>query len=328
MKEALHYRQSEKNQVICALCPKECRLKPGQRGVCRVRENIDGRLIATNYGECTSSGLDPIEKKPLYHFYPGKLIFSVGTRGCNLHCQFCQNWSIAHRDPEVALLTPEKLVDLAAQSPDSIGLAYTYSEPTVWYEFVLDAARIASEKGLKNVLVTNGFINEKPLLELLPHIDAMNIDVKGFSDQFYREVVAGQRGPVMRTVEQAIGHCHLEITTLLIPGRNDNPTETEELTKWLARLSPDLPLHFSRYFPRYQMSDEPTPLSTLRQAWEIARGHLHYVYIGNAPEVGGSDTNCPQCQQVVITRRGFEVAFPGLSGENCTQCGYLIKIIK
>jgi pyruvate formate lyase activating enzyme len=226
--------------------------------------------------------LDPIEKKPLYHFYPGSTILSVGTWGCNFHCQFCQNWAIAHGNPQVFFTEAEQLAQLAMQQgPDCIGVAYTYSEPTVWFEYVKDSAAAVKKAGLKNVLVTNGFINEEPLKALLPVIDAMNIDVKSFHPEFYQERCKGGLAAVKRTVEIASRHCHVEVTTLLIPGLNDSDEEITHLIHWLATINPEIPLHFSRYYPSYRMNRQPTPLETLMRARELALPFIHHVHIGN-----------------------------------------------
>ncbi|MDD3652744.1 MAG: AmmeMemoRadiSam system radical SAM enzyme [Desulfotomaculaceae bacterium] len=330
MHEALYYEKKERKLTACRLCPKLCTIREGKSGFCRVRHNLEGTLFATNYGQVTAFGLDPIEKKPLYHFCPGSAILSVGTVGCNLRCGFCQNWSIAHGNPKTTDLTPVKLVELARlqieRGYDNIGIAYTYSEPLIWYEFVLDTARMAQAAGLKNVLVTNGYVNETPLRELLPYIDAMNIDVKGFTDEYYHDSCKGRLEPVVRTVEIASQECHVELTNLLVTGLNDSPEEIGQLVDWIASLDATIPLHFSRYFPNFEVEHLPTPLKTLRQALEIARKKLDFVYIGNAPEVGSQDTYCPQCGEMLINRTGYNSRVIGLSGSNCRGCGRAIKI--
>lgn len=282
MERALYWEKRDSG-IKCLLCPQGCLIGANGTGLCRVRKNCDGTLMSLNYGQISSAALDPVEKKPLYHFYPGRTILSVGTWGCNLKCRFCQNWEISQGTPRVSLLEPAALAQLALQQGDScIGVAYTYSEPTVWYEYVLKAAAAVREAGQKNVLVTNGFINEKPLLELLPFVDAMNIDVKSFTEGFYREVCAGGLAAVKRSVETATQHCHVEVTTLLIPGLNDIEEEIRALSFWLGNINPEIPLHFSRYFPRYKMDLPPTSMETLLRARETARGFLKHVYIGNA----------------------------------------------
>ncbi len=276
------YWEPAEMAVRCNLCPHFCQIPPGRTGRCRVRLNEAGALFSQNYGEVTSIAMDPIEKKPLYHFFPGQMILSVGTWGCNLHCQFCQNWEIAHGDPAFAAISPEKLAELAEeQGPLNIGVAFTYSEPVVWFEYVCDAAAAVKKRGLKNVLVTNGFINPEPLAELLPLIDAINIDVKAFRAPFYQDVCAGELEAVKRTVEIAAGHCHVEVTTLVIPGLNDGDDEIVSLARWLANIDPEIPLHLSRYFPRYRLELPATPLERLLRARGLAEQYLNNVYVGN-----------------------------------------------
>ncbi len=324
MREALYYRPGEAG-VICELCPKGCTIGEGRTGFCRVRKNIGGRLYAQNYAACSSYALDPIEKKPLYHFYPGSSILSLGTWGCNFACKFCQNWEIAQADPQTMELLPGEAVRLAReQGPANIGIAFTYSEPSVWYEYILDTAQAGSKAGLKNVLVTNGFINPKPLAELLPYIDAMNIDVKAYNSEYYHKVCAGGLDDVKRTVELAAQHCHVEITTLLVPGLNDAKEEIAGLAEWLATVNKDIPLHFSRYFPNYKMEAPPTPLSTMEMAYETARKQLSYVYLGN---IGGRGVNtyCPDCGLLVLDRIS---GHSHLADEKkCPRCGSVIAIV-
>lgn len=239
-------------------------------------------MMSLNYGEISSMALDPVEKKPLKHFFPGHTILSVGTWGCNFSCQFCQNWQLAQGNPSVSQLDPVHLSEIATQhGTDCIGVAYTYSEPTVWFEYVMDSAIAVRKRRLKNVLVTNGFINQAPLIELLPFIDAMNIDVKSFTEDFYRDICAGGLEAVKRTVETAVRQCHVEISTLLIPGQNDGTGEIESLARWLGTLDTGIPLHLSRYFPRYRMKLPPTPIDTLLRAQETASRYLKNVYLGN-----------------------------------------------
>lgn len=313
--------------VECELCPQDCRIRPGHRGICRYRVNDGGTLRAKSYGRVSSYGYDPIEKKPLYHFMPGAIIFSAGTVGCNLGCGFCQNWQISQSDAGTTYLSPEQSAILAGADTGagrrSVGIAYTYSEPLVWWEYVYDTAREVREHGLVNVLVTNGFIEEEPLRELLPYVDAMNIDVKAFKDGFYREVCHGRLAPVLRTVEVAHAQgVHVEVTTLLIPGLNDEPDEIKQLVHWLAGVDRGIPLHFSRYFPNYRMAEPgPTPLETLVAARDIAREKLDFAYIGNALAGPGVDTECPACGTTVIKRDGYRVSTRGLRGDSCARCG-------
>ncbi|MEW5706418.1 MAG: AmmeMemoRadiSam system radical SAM enzyme [Actinomycetota bacterium] len=296
MKEAMYYEKRENKKVKCKLCPQLCLIDPSEVGFCCARKNIDGVLFALEYGRVSSAHLDPIEKKPLYHFHPGTTIFSVGGLGCNLRCPWCQNWSISQpkdRFPEVPIedviekftdgMTPERVIDMAKKysSYGCIGIAYTYNEPFIWYEYVLDTASLAKEAGLYNVLVTNGYVMEEPLQQLLPFIDAMNIDVKGFKDSFYRRL-GGHLRPVLKTAEIAKQHCHVEITNLVIPGLNDSRQDFESLVDWIANsLGKDTPIHFSRYFPQYRTEVDPTPIETLFLAERIAKKKLGFVYLGN-----------------------------------------------
>lgn len=327
MKEALFWETAEDGRVKCFLCPHNCLISEGKSGFCRQRKNVKGKLYTLNYGRVSSYGVDPIEKKPLYHFYPGSLIFSLGTLGCNFRCRFCQNWQIAQvEDGPAVEITPERAVELARSFKGNIGIAYTYSEPLIWYEYVLETARLAKEKGLKNVLVTNGFVNEKPLKDLLPYIDAMNIDVKGFTREFYKEYIKGDLSPVIETVERASKECHVEITTLLIPGLNDSEEDIRALSRWLGSLKRDIPLHLTRYFPNYKMDLPPTPVETMKKAREIAAAELDYVYLGNIRNEG-NNTYCPRCRTLLIERTGT-VKFQGLSQNGkCSNCGREINIV-
>jgi pyruvate formate lyase activating enzyme len=320
--EAKFYKKEAVNKVRCVLCPHRCFLPNNRTGICLARKNIDGVLYTMNYGEVTSYAMDPIEKKPLYHFYPGSEIFSIGTWGCNFKCTFCQNWTISQQKVSAEHFDKEGIVEMA-KAENSIGIAYTYNEPTIWYEFVYDTAKLAKENGLKNVLVTNGFISEEPLKEILPLIDAMNIDLKAGSESFYRELCAGQLPPVMRTIKIAFeAGCHIELTTLIIPTLNDRKEELEEIVNWVASISEDIPLHFSRYFPQYKMDLDPTPIETLLNAYEIGKKKLKNVYLGNvASEVGGANTYCPKCKKELIHREFYDIKVTGLNKNTCKYCG-------
>jgi pyruvate formate lyase activating enzyme len=273
-------------RVLCGICPHGCGIEEGHTGFCGARGNIDGNITAVNYGRITSIALDPIEKKPLHRFLPGSTILSVGSFGCNLRCPFCQNCDISMADSKAAEtydMTPEQLVDkaLALRPKGNIGIAYTYNEPLIGYEFVYDCAGLAHKNGLKNVLVTNGYICEKPLREILPFIDAMNIDLKGFTEAFYKKL-SGDLETVKRSIALSAKSSHVEVTTLVIPGENDSADEMAALSGWLATISPDIPLHLSRFFPRFKYKDKsPTPPETLYTLREIALQHLKYVYLGN-----------------------------------------------
>lgn len=278
-----------REQVLCDVCPKFCKLREGQIGFCRARSNIGGKIVPINYGQATSLALDPIEKKPLMCFCPGTYILSYGSYGCNLRCPYCQNASISMAGPDNCphrLITPEGLTDLAVdlskQEPGNIGVAFTYNEPTVCFEFIRDTSKLLHEAGLKSVVVTNGGLVRKYADELLPHVDALNIDLKGFSDEFYR-YVKGEFDTVKEFIKAAVEHkCHVELTTLAIPTKNDDPEEMEREAEWIASISPDIPLHLSRFFPRYKVDDlPPTPAETIYRLKDIAQKKLKYVYTGN-----------------------------------------------
>lgn len=270
---------------VCMVCPHACVLKEGEIGLCGARKNIDDRVVDDNYGQLTAIALDPIEKKPLMRFCSGSRILSVGSFGCNLQCPFCQNSSISMHGNEMThqIMQPEELVHLAEElrGQGNIGLAYTYNEPIVGYEFVRDCAYAAREKNLKNVLVTNGFCNEGPWRELLSVIDAVNIDLKAFSQKFYR-AIGGDLETVKHSIELAAQNCHIEVTTLIIPDENDSNTEMERLSIWLASINREIPLHVTRFFPRYKMQGrQATPASDIYRLIEVARKHLRHVYAGN-----------------------------------------------
>ncbi len=271
--------------MICEICPHHCNLNEGQTGICRARTNQGGIVFCNNYGALTSVALDPIEKKPLARFFPGSMILSAGSYGCNMRCPFCQNCEISMADEtaHTVYVSPQELVGKAEQliPQGNIGLAFTYNEPLVGYEYVRDCASLAHEKGLKTVLVTNGMICSEPLIKLLPLIDAMNIDLKGFTDRFYM-LLGGDLETVKKTIERSANACHVEVTTLIIPGENDGEEEMEAEAGWLRSLSPEIPLHISRFLPRYKMSHkQPTPVGTIHRLREIAARQLKYVYTGN-----------------------------------------------
>ncbi|GAB6138756.1 AmmeMemoRadiSam system radical SAM enzyme [Halanaerobaculum tunisiense] len=324
MAEALYYT-TKQGQVECQLCPHFCQLREGETGRCQVRQVTAGQLRATTYNQVSSLALDPIEKKPLYHFQPGSQILSLGTVGCNLECKFCQNYQLAHNlEAPTKEITPQQAVDIACQE-DCIGLAYTYSEPAVWYEYILETAQLAQQAGLKNVLVTNGMINPEPLEELVPYIDAMNLDIKAFQEEFYQEICQGSLAPVKRTAQLVQQELLLELTTLVIPGLNDSPAEIKELVSWIKQLGVEIPLHLSRYFPRYQLNKNPTPVATMLQAAEIASEHLNHVYLGNLEQPKYQTTYCPSCQQPVIKRdHQVEINLPeGV----CPKCHQELNLI-
>ncbi len=322
--EALYYEKLDGSRVRCGLCPNNCLVSPGETGRCRQRGNRDGMLVAISYGKTVTVALDPIEKKPLYHFMPGSRILSVGPNGCTLTCAHCQNWEISQKTSGTTYLSPEQLADLASKE-GSVGVAFTYTEPLVWYEYILDTAVVLKERGLKSVMVTNGYLNEEPALRIAPMIDAFNIDLKSFDDTFYREHCGGTVGPVKRFIEIASSVAHVEITNLVIPGMNDSPASIEDMVKWIAGISKEIPVHFSRFFPRYRMDKlESTPAETLSMAYGLARRFLDYVYIGNIFIEGTEDTVCPGCGEPVIRRSGYSTELLSPDGV-CGHCGKSIK---
>jgi len=283
MKEATFYKLSDDKSVECGLCPHCCKIPPDKKGRCGVRHNQNGTLIAKNYGRVTGMALDPIEKKPLYHFYPGTKILSLGSYGCNFHCGFCQNHEISMQKAAFRELSPEEVAATSSEatSKGNIGVAYTYNEPLICYEFVEDCARLIAKQGQKNVLVTNGFVCSEPLGRLLPFIHAMNIDLKSIRPAFYREI-GGHLEDVQRTIAFAASRCHVEVTTLIISGKNDSPEEMKSLSGWLATINRDIPLHISRFFPAHKLRDIPaTSIGTIDRLVEVAQQNLRNVYPGN-----------------------------------------------
>jgi pyruvate formate lyase activating enzyme len=325
--EARFYRKLEDNRVQCLLCPQGCTIAPGKTGICLARENHDGTLIAASYGQATSVAMDPIEKKPLYHFHPGADILSIGSWGCNFKCAFCQNWGISQQRAPSDYVPPPDAVKLAKQHR-SIGISYTYNEPLVSYEYVYDTSKLAREAGLVNVLVTNGSINPGPLAELLPLIDALNIDIKSIREDFYRRLCHARLQPVLDTCIAARKACHVEVTNLVIPGQNDSEQDLTDLADWIAaNLGREMPVHLSAYFPRYQMRERPTPPETLNMAYGIFKQQLDFVYIGNVVASHGSNTTCKSCGQLLIERHGYSVRVLGLRGSTCSKCGAANNII-
>lgn len=305
----------------CELCPNLCLIPEGKAGRCLGRKNVGGKLVAVNYGETVSLNPDPMEKKPLYHFLPGSDVLSVATYGCNLLCPFCQNWEISQRVAQTRYVAPEQLVQLAQES-NSPAVAFTYTEPLIWLEYLMDVCPLLHQTGVKNVLVTNGMVNSGPLAELLPHLDAMNVDLKSIRPEFYSNYVKGNLDAVKGTLRTASGRCHTEITVLLIPGCNDSEEEVEELTDFVASLGRTVPLHISRYFPRHKASEPATPIETILAAAKRAKRKLDYVYVGNvyAPAVF-RDTFCPQCGNLLIERSSYRGRVAGITGGKCANCG-------
>ncbi len=313
-------------KVQCELCPRRCVLSPGQRSDCRVRENVGGELRTLVYGKACAVHVDPMEKKPLFHFLPGSPVFSIATAGCNLHCRFCQNWEISQRPPEETEnydLPPERVVALARQN-NCPAIAYTYNDPVVYFEYAFDTARLAREQGIRNVLVTAGYINETPLRELCAVVDAAHVDLKG-DDDYYREVCSGTLAPVQNAIRvMKESGVWVELINLIVPTLNDSPEKIRSLARWIFdAVGPDVPLHFSRFHPIYRLKNlPPTPVETLRRAHGIAReAGLRYVYLGNVPGLEEENTFCPKCGKLLIERKAYFIGEKRLRDGNCAYCG-------
>ena len=311
--------------VTCTLCSHRCRIPAGNSGRCGVRHNVDGTLVLPFYGKISSIALDPIEKKPLYHYYPGSQILSVGFLGCNFHCPFCQNYSISQSTDKPTLqLSPQEVVDRAL-AESSFAIAYTYNEPTIHFEFVTATAQLAHRSKLKNVLVTNGHLEKEAASELLGCMDAVNIDLKSYNEQFYRQELGGNLGAVKEFIRIAGELCHVEITTLLIAGRNDSEEELTSIAGFVASVNPGIPLHISAYYPTYRYTHAGTTPDQVMRAVEIASRTLDYVYPGNIP--GEANTRCAACGNLLIERRAYRVTTPGLRGTVCNSCGAQAPIV-
>jgi pyruvate formate lyase activating enzyme len=329
MKPAIYFDELENSVIECLLCPHHCRIKPGDAGICGARINRNGMLYSLNYGELTSIGMDPVEKKPLYHYRPGKSVLSVGSWGCNMKCPHCQNWSIATKRPRhIQLVKPTQLLRII-DSEDSWGVAFTYNEPTVFFEFILDTARVAAKTGIETLLITNGYIERDPLELLIQSVSAMNIDLKGWNDDYYMKELGAKKEYVLRTIERAVEvGVHVEITTLIVTGKNDSLEELEEEFKWLSSLSKDIPLHLTRYYPAYKAEMPATNIELMKEAHKIAKKYLNYVYLGNVPEMEEGNTYCPECGALLIRRKGYNIELEKLDEKGrCTECGKEIPII-
>jgi pyruvate formate lyase activating enzyme len=330
--EARYFKQ-EDNRVQCMLCPHDCVIQNGSSGICRVRRNVAGKLMADTWGNLSAVHFDPVEKKPLYHYYPGKMILSLGSTGCNMRCKCCQNWQIS----QIAALgyafdrvmSPLEIIKMAASRKDNIGIAYTYNEPTVWFEYMYDIARVSRFEGLKNVMVSNGYINTNPLKELLNYMDAFNIDLKGFSDDFYRNFTGATLAPVLETLKtiRKAGR-HLEITFLVVPTENDDEGEFSAMINWISKeLGNETVLHLSRYHPAYKLDKAPTSATSLENLHNIAREKLAYVYTGNIQIGNLQDTFCRNCKNMVIRRTGYQTDAKLITSEGlCSYCNNRIII--
>ena len=322
--------QEEDMKVQCSLCPKQCIIAPGQSGDCRIRINVDGKLIATTYGYPCALHIDPIEKKPLFHFLPGSRVFSLATVGCNLHCKNCQNWEISQQAPidVPSYKVPPEEVAKISDKQKCQSVAYTYTDPAVFYEYTLDSSKEVKKRGMKNIIVSAGYFNEKPLKELCKHIDGANIDLKAYSNKFYHDVCNATLKPVLNSlITIKSSGVHLEVTNLLLPTMNDSKKDIKALTKWVKEnLGKEVPLHFSRFFPQYLMRNlPPTSIETLKKARDIAKDvGMQYVYIGNVIGEDWENTSCPNCGKLLIERHGYLVKKNVIKNGKCPYCGYAI----
>lgn len=332
MKQARYYETGSGKDVHCLLCPRMCRIGDGKRGFCGVRINHGGILYAATYGKIVSAAIDPIEKKPLNHFYPGSKTFSIGSIGCNMRCIHCQNWQIScpdsyEVDGRLDDLSPAAAVRRALAS-DCRALVWTYNEPSIWIEYILDSARLAREAGLLTVLVTSGMINPEPLRELLKWTDAYRLDIKGFTEDFYHRLTGAR--VLAQVLENAVAAyragTHIEVVTNIIPNWNDADEELRDLSRWIIdNLSADVPWHVTRYYPSYRLQEPPTPIKTLERAREIGmREGLNYVYIGNVAGHPGEETLCPACGKLLIDRSGYRVDVVRIKSGKCVFCGHEI----
>ena len=325
---ARYWDPIETDSVQCSLCPHQCVMRPGATGRCGVRTNAGGELTLPFHGRLSAVHLDPIEKKPLYHFHPGKQVFSIGFLGCNLTCPFCQNYQISQSTAaKTTHRSPGEIVQEAVDS-GSFAIAYTYNEPSIHVEYVLECCTLARRAGLNNVLVSNGHLLAEPAAELLFSLDAANIDLKSFSPEFYTKELGGRIEPVLEFLRLASQRCHLEVTTLLIPGKNDSADEIESIARFVATLGDETPLHISAYYPTYRYSVPATHVDQVAQALEIARHSLKYVYAGNTQSDGS--TYCPECSQLLVSRHGYSTQVVGLKQHgdavHCTSCETAIPV--
>ncbi|MDK2834867.1 MAG: pyruvate formate lyase activating enzyme [Methanolobus sp.] len=328
IREAMLYEKLDDKKVHCKVCAQSCTISQGKRGFCRVRENRDGTLYTLNYNVVSSEALDPIEKKPLFHFYPGSAVYSLGSIGCNFRCRHCQNWTISQVEIDTSRsveMSPETAVSRALQYR-ARSIAWTYNEPTIWYEYTYDCARLAKEAGLATIYVTNGYITPEALERISPYLDAFRVDFKAFNNEFYRKMASARLEPVLEATKMAHGlGMHIEVVNLVIPTHNDEPRELRAMSRWIyENLGADTPIHFTRFHPYYQLTDvPPTPLETLEMAYNIAKEEgLHYIYIGNVPGSGKESTFCPECKQLLIKRGVFDMEEYNITEDKaCPNCG-------
>ncbi len=332
MKEAMFYEKLGENRVRCNLCPHRCLIRESKFGVCGVRENVGGTLYTHAYGKTIATNIDPIEKKPLFHFYPGSPILSIATVGCNFQCLHCQNADISQMPRESESIagrdfTPHQVIAMAEER-GCRSISYTYTEPTIFMEYAYDTARLAHEKGMKNVFVTNGYMTEEALTSIQPYLDAANVDLKGFSEKFYKTVCGGSLEPVLETLKRmAAMSIWVEVTTLVIPYYNDSAQELRAVAEFIyGELGAEVPWHISQFHPTYKLTGSiRTPLSTLHMAREMGlKAGLKYVYTGNVPGDEGENTHCPSCGQLVIGRFGYHIQQYNIENSRCSNCGHII----
>ena len=313
------------NKLICLLCPHLCKLGKGKTGICGARRSNGVDIELLTYGIISGMALDPIEKKPLYHFYPGTNILSVGSYGCNMRCDFCQNYHISQNilNDSAKKTTPQELLFRSQHSTNNIGIAFTYNEPAIWFEYIRDVALLFRNEGKKCVMVTNGYISPEPLALYLEFIDAFNVDLKAFRNDFYKKLTGAELEPVKKVLKKiSMSGNHLEITTLVIPGLNDTAEEMEQQCKWISEeIGSNVPLHLSRYFPMYKRDNPPTTLEKLSELYKIASS---YLYIGNSTDSEAQDTICPECTNLITSRRGYVIEHSGTADGKCSVCGNLI----
>lgn len=331
-KEAMLYEKVG-SMLNCHVCNRRCLISKGKRGFCNMRENIEGTLYSLNYASASSMAIDPIEKKPLFHFYPGTTSFSLGTLGCNFRCLYCQNWSISQAELEdipTRKIPPEEAIKLTKEY-DCFSISWTYNEPTMWFEYTYDSAILAQKADIKTVYVTNGYMSQEVLELITPYLDAANVDLKGMSERFYKELCDARLQPVLDNIQTMYEDgIHLEVTNLIIPGYNDSEDDLKALVKFMAEeVGVEVPLHFSRFHPDYQLNRvQPTSIKTLEKARDMAReAGMRYVYIGNVPGHDGENTRCYECEELLIQREGFKVVDKGLKKNKCPHCGVPIDIV-
>lgn len=332
-KEAILYEKVGK-ALNCKICERRCIISPGKTGFCQMRENMGDKIYNLNYAAVSSAAVDPIEKKPLFHFYPGSMVFSLGSVGCNFRCRYCQNWGISQAELEnipTRDMSPEDAIHLTKEY-ECKSIAWTYNEPTMWFEYTLDSAKIARKEDIKTIYVTNGYMSEESFQEIRPYLDAANIDLKGMREKFYQDLCEARLEPVLDTIVRMYdAKIHIEVTNLMIPGYNDSDEDIRSLVKFMVdEVGVEVPLHFTRFFPQYQMQElPPTEIKYLEKAHKIAKdAGMKYVYIGNVPTKDGENTYCPECGEPVIKRNGFSVMSDKIKEtRKCPRCKADIDIV-